>query len=118
MQEAETSQAKACYALAKTARWQHDYAKAADVALRGFEHGPVNPMSLQLAYYEANFAALLGDRSRAKSRLPAEMIADALPGADTGTSPWSFPPNGRRYRLIRRAAHRLRRRRAEGSSRG
>ena len=92
MQEAETSQAKACYALAKTARWQHDYAKAADVALRGFEHGPVNPMSLQLAYYEANSAALLGDPSRAKITLArAEMIADALPGADTGTSPWSFP---------------------------
>lgn len=49
-------------------------------------------MSLQLAYYEANSAALLGDRSRAKITLArAEMIADALPGADTGTSPWSFP---------------------------
>jgi hypothetical protein len=32
MQEAGTSQAKACYALAKTARWQHNYAEAADLA--------------------------------------------------------------------------------------
>jgi len=46
MHEAETSQAKACYALAKTARWQHNYAEAADLALHGFEHGPVNPMSV------------------------------------------------------------------------
>jgi hypothetical protein len=93
MQEAETSQAKACYALAKTARWQHNYAEAADLALHGFEHGPVNPMSVQLAYYEANAAALAGDTSRAKIALArAEMFASALPGPDTGTSPWSFPP--------------------------
>lgn len=91
--EAETSQAKACYALAKTARWQHNYAQAADLARQGFEHGPVSPMSVQLAYYEANSAALLGDRSRAKTALGrAEQIADALPTADTGLSPWSFPP--------------------------
>jgi tetratricopeptide (TPR) repeat protein len=93
MQEAETSQAKAWYALAKTARWQHNYAQAADLALQGFEHGPVNPMSVQLAYYEANSAALAGDRSRATAALArAEMFASALPGPDTGTSPWSFPP--------------------------
>jgi hypothetical protein len=49
MQEAETSQAKACYALAKTARWQHRYAEAADLARHGLEEGPVNPMSVQLA---------------------------------------------------------------------
>ena len=50
-------------------------------------------MSVQLAYYEANSAALLGDRSRAKTALGrAEQIADALPTADTGLSPWSFPP--------------------------
>ena len=65
-QEADTSQAKACYALAKTARWQHRYAEASDLARHGLEEGPVNPMSVQLAYYEANSAALAGDRSRAK----------------------------------------------------
>jgi hypothetical protein len=93
MQEAETSQAKACYALAKTARWQHNYAEAADLALRGFDHGPVTPMSVQLAYYEANAAALAGDTSRAKTALArGEMFADARPSADTGTSPWSFSP--------------------------
>jgi hypothetical protein len=93
MQEAETSQAKACYALAKTARWEHNYAEAADLALRGFDHGPVTPMSVQLAYYEANAAALAGDTARAKTALGrAEMFADARLGADTGTSPWSFSP--------------------------
>ena len=93
MQEADTSQAKACYALAKTARWQHRYTEAADLARHGLEEGPVNPMSVQLAYYEANSAALAGDRSRARSALAvAETIADARPGEDTGTSPWSFPP--------------------------
>ena len=93
MQEADTGQAKACYALAKTARWQHRYTEAADLARHGLEEGPVNPMSVQLAYYEANSAALAGDRSHARSALAvAETIADARPGADTGTSPWSFPP--------------------------
>jgi hypothetical protein len=93
MHEAEASQAKACYALAKTARWQHNYAEAADLALRGFDHGPVTPMSVQLAYYEANAAALAGDTSRAKTALArAEMFADARTGTDTGTSPWSFSP--------------------------
>ncbi len=92
MQEAETSQANACYALAKTARWQQKYAEAADLALRGFECGTVSPMSVQLSYYEANSAALLGDGSRAKTALArAEGIADALRGADTGISLWSFP---------------------------
>jgi len=92
-QEAETSRAKACYALAKTARWQHHYAEAADLALRGYEDGPVTPMSIHLAYYEANAAALAGDTSRAKTALArAEMIAGAPAGADTGISPWSFSP--------------------------
>jgi hypothetical protein len=92
MQEAETSPAKACYALAKTARWQQKYAEAADLAQQGFACGPVSPMSVQLSYYEANSAALLGDGSRAKTALArAERIADALPGADTGISLWSFP---------------------------
>jgi hypothetical protein len=50
-------------------------------------------MSVQLAYYEANAAALAGDRSRARTALTrAEMIAGGRPGADTGTSPWSFSP--------------------------
>jgi hypothetical protein len=93
MHEAETSQAKACYALAKTARWQHNYAEAADLAQRGFDHGPITPMSVQLAYNEANAAALAGDTSRAKTALArAEMFADARTGTDTGTSPWSFSP--------------------------
>ena len=41
LQEAGASEAPAWYALAKTARWQRDYATAADLAERGFEHGPV-----------------------------------------------------------------------------
>ena len=40
LQEADASQAPAWYALAKTARWQRDYASAADLASRGFETGP------------------------------------------------------------------------------
>jgi hypothetical protein len=92
MQEAEASQAKACYALAKTARWRHKYADAADLARRGFEHGPVTAMSVQLAYYEANSAALLGDSARARTALArAERIAECMSGPGTGSSPWSFP---------------------------
>jgi tetratricopeptide (TPR) repeat protein len=91
MQETETSQANAWYALAKTARWQHRYANAADLARQGFERSQLSPMNVQLAYYEANSAALLGDTSRARTALArAEKSADALP-KDTGVSPWSFP---------------------------
>jgi hypothetical protein len=92
LQEAEASQATAFYALAKTARWQHNYAAAADFARRGFEDGPITPMSVQLASFEANTAALLGDRARARQSLArAETFAELLPGGDNGTSPWSFP---------------------------
>ena len=92
LQEADASQAAAFYALAKTTRWQHNYAAAADFARRGFEHGPVTPMSVQLASYEANAAALLGDQARARQALArAEIFAERLTGGDNGTSPWSFP---------------------------
>ncbi len=86
LEEADASQAIAMYALAKTARWQHDYATAADVARQGFRHGPVDPMSVQLAYYEANCAALLGDRRyRAREALiRADQIAQALPATGGG----------------------------------
>jgi hypothetical protein len=101
MQETETSQANAWYALAKTARWQHRYADAADLARQGFERSQLSPMNVQLAYYEANSAALLGDTSRARAALArAERSADALP-KDIGVSPWSFRPNGRRSSLSR-----------------
>jgi DNA-binding transcriptional regulator YiaG len=92
-QEADTSPARACYALAKTARWQHRYGDAADLARYGCQDGPVTPMSVQLAYYEANAAALAGDTARAKTALArADMFADTPSGLDAGTSPWSFSP--------------------------
>jgi tetratricopeptide (TPR) repeat protein len=97
LQEAGASEAPAWYALAKAARWQRDYATAADLAERGFEYGPVTPMSVQLASYEANAAALLGDDRRAREALSrSEQIAAALAhntGADT--SPWAFPAQRR-----------------------
>lgn len=90
--EADASQATACYALAKSARWRRDYATAADLAARGYEHGPVTPMSVQLACYEANAAALLGDQQRARHALTrAERIATALPAQPPTGSPWAFP---------------------------
>jgi hypothetical protein len=92
LQEADASLASAFYALAKTARWQQDYATAADLARQGFEDGPVGPMSVQLAYYEANSAALLGDRYRARQALlRADQIAEALSTSKASGSPWSFP---------------------------
>jgi hypothetical protein len=92
LQEAEASEGPAWYALAKTARWQRDYATAADLARRGFENGPVTPMSVQLAYYEANSAALLGDNQRAReAQSRAEILAAALPADDYSGSPWAFP---------------------------
>ena len=97
LQEAGASEAPAWYALAKTARWQRDYATAADLASRGFEYGPVTPMSVQLASYEANAAALLGDQQRAREALSrSEQIAAALQhGTAADSSPWAFPAQRR-----------------------
>jgi hypothetical protein len=92
LQEAEASEATAWYALAKTARWRHSYAAAAEAAHRGLADGPVTPMSVQLASYEANAAALLGDRARARQALTqAESIAELVPSGESSLSPWSFP---------------------------
>ena len=96
LQEADASQAPAWYALAKTARWQRDYASAADLASRGFETGPITPMSVQLASYEANSAALMGDTQRARDALDrSELIAAALSADDDSGSPWAFPAQRR-----------------------
>jgi tetratricopeptide (TPR) repeat protein len=97
LEEADASQATAWYALAKIARWQHRYVAAADLARQGLEqrpgHPPVSPMSVQLASYEANAAALLGDRPRARQALDrAGSIAERLTPATESMSPWSFPP--------------------------
>jgi hypothetical protein len=96
LQEADASQATAWYALAKTARWERDYAGAADLASRGFETGPITPMSVQLASYEANAAALMGDSQRARDALDrSELIAEALTVDDLSGSPWAFPAQRR-----------------------
>jgi len=96
LQEADARTETAMYALAKTARWQHDYAMAADVAEQGFEPGPVDPMTVQLAYYEANSAALLGDQHRARQALMrADQIAEAVAAEGPASSPWSFPAERR-----------------------
>jgi tetratricopeptide (TPR) repeat protein len=96
LDEAGACQATAWYALAKLARWQRDYGAAADLARQGLEqypdHVPSTPMSVQLASYEANAAALDGDRSRARKALArADSIADRLPATADDLSPWSFP---------------------------
>jgi hypothetical protein len=95
LQESGASESPAWYALAKTARWQRHYASAAELASRGFQSAPVTPMGVQLASYEANSAALLGDAQRARDALQrSEMIAAALP-ADGSTSLWAFPAQRR-----------------------
>jgi hypothetical protein len=53
-------------------------------------------MSVQLASYEANAAALLGDQRRARQALArAEQIASALSGDRPSGSPWAFPAERR-----------------------
>lgn len=100
LQEAEASPATAWYALAKIARWQRNYTAAADLARRGLEHDAVTPMNVQLASYEANAAALIGDQNRAREALArAESIAERLPPGNGELSPWSFPP--RRQAIFR-----------------
>jgi hypothetical protein len=90
--EAGASEVTAWYVLAKTARWRHQYALAADRAGQGLEHSSLDAMRAQLACYEANASALLGDTARARRAmsLAEETVAALLPGQMT-LSPWLFP---------------------------
>jgi hypothetical protein len=89
-QEAEADEAIAWSVKAKTARWQHRFVEAAELARRGFEVGAPTPTRIELAYREANAIALFGDAPRARAALQrAERAAETLTGA--GTSVWSFP---------------------------
>lgn len=91
LEEADADPGTALYALAKSARWQREYATAADLAARGSQRLPPDPMTVQLSCYEANSAALLGDYQRANLALRrAEHVAQGLPSRQDG-SPWSFP---------------------------
>jgi hypothetical protein len=91
LEEADADPGTALYALAKSARWQREYATAADLAARGSQRQPPDPMTIQLSCYEANSAALLGDYQRAHQALRrAEHVAKGLSSRQDG-SPWSFP---------------------------
>lgn len=91
-QEAGSSEAKAWTVQAKTARWQGRYVEAADLASRGFACSAPEPIRVQLAYQEANAAALLGDARRAQQAVErAEHAADEQRADDSGVSAWSFP---------------------------
>ena len=90
--EAGASEVTAWYVLAKSARWQHRYAQAADLAHEGLEHSSLDAMRVQLACYEANASALCGDSPRARHAMTqAEETAATLPGGQLTLSPWSFP---------------------------
>jgi hypothetical protein len=53
-------------------------------------------MSVQLASYEANSAALMGDTQRARDALDrSDLIAAALSADDDSGSPWAFPAQRR-----------------------
>ena len=90
--ESGGNQAKAWTVQAKTTRWQGKYTESAELARRGFECSPLAPVRVQLAYQEANAAALLGDGDRAHRALRrAEEAAEADFPDDAGVSAWSFP---------------------------
>lgn len=91
-QEAESTEAFAWSVRAKTARWQGRLVESADLAREGYERSPEDPIRVQLAWYEANAAALLGDRARAKqATLRAETAASTLLTTDGEVTVWSFP---------------------------
>ncbi|SNT36873.1 hypothetical protein SAMN05443665_1025105 [Actinomadura meyerae] len=91
-QEAGANESLAWYAQAKTARWQNRFIEAADLARQGFEASAPNPMKTQLAWYEANAAALLGDKTRAREAVNrAERSAEAGHDTPSDLSVWSFP---------------------------
>jgi tetratricopeptide (TPR) repeat protein len=94
--EAGTNEAFAWYAQAKTARWQDRLIEAADFARQGYEASPHTPMKTQLAWYEANAAALLGDKTRARQAVKrAEQSAETIDDSPADRSVWSFPTERR-----------------------
>lgn len=94
--EARANESFAWYAQAKTARWQGRLIEAADFARQGFEASPLTPMKAQLAWYEANAAALLGDKARAREAVTrAERCVEAVHDSVTDLSVWSFPTERR-----------------------
>ena len=91
-QEAEAPEASAWYARAKTARWQDKHVEAADLARQGYERSPNTPFRTQLAWYEANAAALFGDYTRAtEAARRAEEAAETHLATGQNPSVWSFP---------------------------
>src|SRR6266568_4142349 len=89
--EAGSDQAVAMTVLAKTFRWQKRLTESMDMARRGFACSPDAPVRVQLAFQEANAAALLGDAARAREALArAERAAESVT-PDSGFSAWSFP---------------------------
>jgi hypothetical protein len=90
-EEAGSNPGLGWYARAKTARWQGHYIEAADLARRGYNATPAGPMKHQLAWYEANSAALFGDISRAREAAQrADLCADSVTTIPA-RSVWSFP---------------------------
>lgn len=90
-QEAGVDEAIAWSVRAKTARWQQRYVESADMARHGFQVSRPTPTRIELAYREANAAALLGDTSRARDALRrAQEAADTLAVNDAEMSVWSF----------------------------
>ncbi|MFG2002128.1 hypothetical protein ACGFNU_23550 [Spirillospora sp. NPDC048911] len=91
-QEAESTEAFAWSARAKTARWQDRLIESADFAHQGYERSPEDSIKVQLAWYEANGAALLGDIERAKMAAnKAEAAAETLLTTEPDITVWSFP---------------------------
>lgn len=90
--EAGANESYAWYAQAKTARWQNRLIEAADFSRQGFEASPHTPMKTQLAWYEANAAAIVGDKSRAREAVTrAEQSAETINSGTADLSVWSFP---------------------------
>lgn len=89
-QEAGTDEGVAWTVMAKTARWQGQFAEAAGLAARGSGASVRPGTRAELAYREANAVALFGDAPRARAALGrADGIAGGLD--DSGPSAWSFP---------------------------
>ncbi|GLZ06488.1 hypothetical protein Acsp03_39540 [Actinomadura sp. NBRC 104412] len=90
--EAGANESYAWYAQAKTARWQNRLIEAADLSRQGFEASPHTPMRTQLAWYEANAAAIVGDKNRAREAVArAEQSAETARTGTADLSVWSFP---------------------------
>ncbi|MEV5749983.1 hypothetical protein AB0L00_19350 [Actinoallomurus sp. NPDC052308] len=93
-EEADSDFARALVLIAqsKTARWEKDFAEAANLAGKGLELSPAGPEKVLLAVSKATALKSLGDLERARCALvAADGARDEIASLDEDATAWSCP---------------------------